>query len=70
MGPECILVDIGNDNKFVLLVDRRRLDLCVLVRYWNTDRLAQDVPVLNAHMIRTLAWSNPELLGGTLESQA
>ena len=51
MGTECILVDIGQDNNFVLLVDRRRLDLCVLVRNRNTDGLAQDMPVLNAQMI-------------------
>ena len=66
MGPECILVDVGYDNRFVLLVDRCRLDLCVLVGYWNMDGLAQDVPVLKAHIIQTLAWSITELLGDWL----
>ena len=62
MGTECILVDM-DDNSFVLFVDRRRLDLCVLVGNRNTDGLAHDVPVLNAYMVLTSACSFLELLG-------
>lgn len=55
MEPDRILVDIGYDDRFVLLllVDRRRLHGYVLVRYQYTDKFPQEVPVLNAHMVLT-----------------
>ena len=55
MGPEQILVDVGYDYRFVLLVDRRRLHRYVLSRYQNTDGLAQDVLVITlAYIIVTV----------------
>ena len=60
MEPDRILVDIGYDDRFVLLVNRRRLHRYVLVRYQNTDGVPQEVLVLNAHMLLNLVGSIPD----------